>query len=1626
MALTNTSNSFHGVSVSGPGTRLQIGGNGSQGNGTIALGAGTGIKFTTADTYANSITVAGASTFDTGGVAISHTGLIADGGGSGTVEVTGGGTLTLTNATNSYSGGTVVKDGSKLSVAANGALGAASGSLTLGDAVSNGTLITTGTFTMSRAVAVGAGGAIFDTATGTTLTASGAISGAGELSKAGAGTLVLSNDNSAYGGTVNLTAGTLTAGHASNALGVGVLNLNGGVLSASTTATLGNSAVYVGASGASVAGAQNLTISNGGVLSGLLTVTSTATTNLNGAFSGAGGITMNATGGTLVLGGANTYSGATTVTAGTLRAGAANAFSAGSATTISSGGTLDLGGFAQVIDAVSLSGGTLKNGSLTGAVTSTGGTIDALGGSAGVTASSGTTTVTGVNGYTGATVIGSGATLATSAGGSIASSSGVQADGTLDLSAATSATSIKTLSGSGSVTLDSTYGIHLTAASTEFSGAITGGGGLQVASGTFSLSGTNTYANVTQIDSGATLALKNGGSVSNSQYVAVNGGTFDISQATAGTTVRGIFDNGGSGSVLLGSKTLTLSVGSTFQGIIADGGIGGGTAGNLTIANGASQTLTGVNTYTGVTTIDSGGELKLSGAGSIATSSNVAVNGALDISGTNSGALIKSLSGASTGTVTLGNKTLTLTAASGTYSGALGVSGDVGGFVVSGGTATLANATVGYAGSTSVSSGASLVVTGTTSLAASSDVVVDGALDMSGLSGPTTMKSLSGASGGTVALGVNTLTLNAGSGTFAGDITGLGGFTLTSGNQTLSGNNAYFGATTINGGTLQAGSGTGLSRNSAFTVAGGAAIDLNGFDATIGSLAGAGTLSLGAKTLTAGGDDSSTVFSGVMSGATGGQLVKAGTGTLTISGVNSYTGVTTVNAGTLALTATGAIVGGLVNNATVDANGGVIDGGIANAGTFNVAGTVTSNAAFSNALGATLALTGTADYTLQGLLSNSGSLTVATGGQLTATAAGIINGATGTITNAGTIHDDLNNAGIVNNNGAFFGHIATNTGTITNNATWTGNVLSNTGRIINAAGATFAGNISNGGTFDNAGTITGSFTNTAGIFTNTGTIGGTFTLTGGTLTGTGSVGTLNIGSGGSYVAGNGTASSSTSVTGNLAFQSGASYLVALNPTTSSSANVGGTATLGGATVNALFASGTYVTRQYTILTATGGVVGTFATIANTNLPAGFTSALSYDAKNAYLDLTLNLTPLGPSGPVVDPLTTNQRNVSVAVVNYFNANGSIPIVFGALTPAGLTQVSGELGTGAQQTTIDAMTQFMGVMTDPFTAGPNISVAAPAFADEAMAYAAKRKPSDALAAIYNKVPPVAPAFQERWNVWAAGFGGSRNTDGNAVTGSSNVTSSAYGTAVGADYWLSPTTVAGVSLAGGGTNFAMTGNSGRSDLFQAGAFLRHNEGSAYITAAAAYGWQDITTDRTVTVAGIDRLRAQFNANSYSARIEGGNRYVTSWLGGAGVTPYAAVQAVAFDLPSYAENAVSGASVFALNYAAKTATSTRSELGLRGDKSFAVGDAILTLRGRAAWAHEYMSDRSVAATFQSLPGASFVVNGAAPARNAALTTASAEMTFIGGLSLAATFEGEFSDVTQSYAGKGVVRYAW
>jgi len=534
----------------------------------------------------------------------------------------------------------------------------------------------------------------------------------------------------------------------------------------------------------------------------------------------------------------------------------------------------------------------------------------------------------------------------------------------------------------------------------------------------------------------------------------------------------------------------------------------------------------------------------------------------------------------------------------------------------------------------------------------------------------------------------------------------------------------------------------------------------------------------------------------------------------------------------------------------------------------------------------------------------------------------------------------------------------------------------------------------------------------------------------GILAGAGTVATTTVLSGGALQPGSGTAGSSLRISGNLAMQSGALYLVQASATGTPFTSVTGTATLAGR-VQVSSPTGSYrFSAPSTILTASS-LNGTRFDALST--PTGITGSLSYSGNAVALNLQSSLGQLAG-------LNANQRSIGAGLDAAFNgaggSTGALGPIFTGNVAQNLQQVAtSQAVTGVQQTSFDAMTQFVGTMLDGsrdgrgIPAGPGAGVASFAEQGEATAYAATgRKRSGAERGAYamiTKAPPRA-VYDPRWNVWAAGFGGSQSTDGDAGAGSNDTTSRVYGVAVGADYWFSPDTVAGFALAGGGTRFSVdAAGSGRSDLFQAGAFVRHNAGPAYLSAAAAYGWQDVTANRTVAIVGLDQLQSQFNANSFTGRVEGGYRIVSPelWFG---VTPYAAAQVTALDLPAYSETAIAGANAFALNYQAKTVTDTRSELGLRGDRSFALQGAILTLRSRAAWAHDFNTDRAIGATFQAPPLASFVVNGASQPHDLALATAAAELKWRSGFSLAATFEGEFSDRSRSYAGKGVARYSW
>jgi autotransporter-associated beta strand protein len=245
---------------------------------------------------------------------------------------------------------------------------------------------------------------------------------------------------------------------------------------------------------------------------------------------------------------------------------------------------------------------------------------------------------------------------------------------------------------------------------------------------------------------------------------------------------------------------------------------------------------------------------------------------------------------------------------------------------------------------------------------------------------------------GTVSLlgGANTINLNPGSiinvvsstlsiaAEFVGsDFTKTGAGTLG-----LDGSDhSYTGGTNIAQGTLRLGAADRIPNGSAITVASGATFDVNGFDETIGSLSGTGSLELDGGNLTTGGDDSSTTFSGTITGSNGGVLRKTGSGTFILSGNNA-------------------------NTDAVVAAGGTLSGNtIANVGTNSAFGNGTTDSRLIMANGATLEYTGSNASTNRAVVLDIGGGSMAvTNAATTLTVSGVVSGEAGlTKTGSGTL-----------------------------------------------------------------------------------------------------------------------------------------------------------------------------------------------------------------------------------------------------------------------------------------------------------------------------------------------------------------------------------------------------------------------------------------------------------------------------------------------------------------------------------------------------------------------------------------------------------------------------------------------
>ena len=388
----------------------------------------------------------------------------------------------------------------------------------------------------------------------------------------------------------------------------------------------------------------------------------------------------------------------------------------------------------------------------------------------------------------------------------------------------------------------------------------TNNNGLTVNGGTVQFSnnlqiGTNTGVAAINLNIGTLVADTTGGSIALNNSGA-NSRTFGI--------------GGGDGTIdVIGGNDLTVS------GVISGGG--GVTFGSASTSG--KIVLTATNTYTGTTTI-SGGALQLGNGGTtglLATNSAIVDNANLTVNRSNA--------------VTQGTDFST---AAITGSGSFTQAGS--------GTTTL-NASNTYSGGTTVSAG-TLSFTNGAALGSGNITVNGGTLQWGGSNAQDISSQLVFQNSGSA-----TLDTNGNSVSLASAIGSSSSSSLTksgTGTLTLNAASTYTGGTTVTAGTLAlAGSGT---MGSGTVTSSGGTIDLGGksITNTLGTLTGGGAVNNGTITNNSG---TYAVQSGSVGAVLAGSnvLTKSGAGSVTLSAANTYTGLTTISAGTLVLASTGTI-----------------------------------------------------------------------------------------------------------------------------------------------------------------------------------------------------------------------------------------------------------------------------------------------------------------------------------------------------------------------------------------------------------------------------------------------------------------------------------------------------------------------------------------------------------------------------------------------------------------------------------------------------------------------------------------------------------------------------------------------
>jgi len=858
-----------------------------------------------------------------------------------------------------------------------------------------------------------------------------------------------------------------------------------------------------------------------------------------------------------------------------------------------------------------------------------------------------------------------------------------------------------------------------------------------------------------------------------------------------------------------------------------------------------------------------------------------------------------------------------------------------------------------------------------------------------------------------------TIDTNGNSATLSGILSGSGGLTKSgAGTLTLSGANTYTGATAVNAGTLQAGAANVFGNSSAVTVASGAVLDLNSFSQILGSLAGAGNVTLGAATLTAGGNNSSTTFSGSLSG-TGG-LVKTGSGTLTLSGTNSYTGGTTVSAGSL-IGDSASLQGAITNNALVifdQASNGTYAGVMGGTGglTKSGAGTLTLTGAntysgVTTINGGTLSVGadnnlgtggglafggGTLQYSNG--FSSSRAVTLNAGGGIidtngnSATLSGIIGG-TGGLTKSGTGTLTLSGAntysgGTTVNAGSLLGDTASLQGAITNNAT----VI-----FDQATDGTYAGAMSGSGSLTKSGTgktilsgtntYTGDTNINGGILSvNGSTTSNALVNSGGTLGGSGIInGNVTVNSGGIIAPGN---SPGILTVNSLTLNPGSTTRMEINGLTAGTQYdqivVNNTATLDG-TLDLVFGFTPSAGNQFSLIRA-GNIASGFAAIQSTTLGAALQLRIISSA--TAIDMSIDQGSFVPFA-----LTHNQQAVASMLDAQYAAWGATGLInrLDTLSAAQLPAVLGSLS-GEQHAHGQFMARRVGMQFNDL--------------------------------LLSRLNDVDGERSHGWHFWMKGLGGFGAIEGDGNAGRADNHSGGF--AMGADTGLGEHATLGAAVSYARSNVdAVTANLGM-DSYQLSSYAKWQRGGNYLEGTVTGGLHQTDSRRTVFE---NSAAADYDSSTAGTALEAGRHIALP--GAATLTPYAGMQYLHLNRDGFSET---GSALANLNVREANEDSFRTLLGARLSQVVKAGWGVsIQPMLHAAWVRENADSFSrLSADFAAAPAAAYSVYGPKLERNRAAVGADLVTRFSETAQLNVAYNAELAKSDDWHTLSATFEYRW